>query len=189
MTVAMSDLPPSDGWTTDDLDALPEDGIRRELLDGVLLVSPSPTDIHQIIAMRLGVALEESCPAELQVTQGVEVRINPRRSFIPDVLVATDEAARRRGRYYQPHEVVLAVEIVSPTSQSMDRITKPALFAAAGIPYYWRIETDGGISVHAYKIDPENEMYRPFDIFEVVIETAEPWPMTVPIRRLTPRHL
>jgi Uma2 family endonuclease len=189
MTVAMSDLPPADGWTTDDLDNLPEDGVRRELLDGVLLVSPSPTDIHQIIAGRLMVALEESCPAELQVTQGVEVRISPRRSFIPDVLVATDEAARRRARYYNPHEVMLAVEIVSPTSQSMDRITKPALYAAAGIPYYWRIEIDGGLIVHAHKIDPENEMYRPFGTFDVTIETAEPWPMTIPVSRLTPRYL
>ena len=62
MTAALSDVPPAGGWTTDDLDALPEDGLRRELLDGVLLVSPSPTDIHQIIAARLMVALEETCP-------------------------------------------------------------------------------------------------------------------------------
>jgi Uma2 family endonuclease len=157
MTAALSAVPPAGGWTTDDLDSLPEDGFRRELLDGVLLVSPSPTDIHQIIAMRLGVALEDSCPAEFQV--------------------------------YAPHEVVLAVEIVSPTSQSMDRITKPALYAAAAIPYYWRIETDGGISVHTYKIDPESEMYRPFGTFDVEIDTVEPWPIKLPIAKLTPRYL
>ena len=189
MTAAMSDLPPADGWTTDDLEVLPDDGVRRELLDGLLLVSPSPTDIHQIIAMRLGVALEESCPATLQVTQAVEVRINHRRTFIPDVLVTTDEAASRHARPYAPHEVILAVEIVSPTSVSMDRITKPALYAAAGIPYYWRIETDGGISVHTYKIDPESEMYLPFGLFEVEIDAVEPWEIKIPIRRLTPRHL
>ena len=189
MTAAISDLPPSDGWTTDDLDSLPDDGVRRELLDGVLLVSPSPTDIHQIIAGRLMVALEDSCPAAYQVTQGVEVRMTKQRSFIPDVLVATDEAAQRRSRIYRPHEVVLAVEIVSPTSQSMDRITKPALYAGSGIPYYWLIETDGGLSVHTYKIDPEAEMYRPFGTFEVEIDTVEPWPIKLPLARLTPRYL
>jgi Uma2 family endonuclease len=189
MTAATSDLPPADGWTVDDLDALPEDGVRRELLDGVLLVSPSPTDIHQIIAMRLGVALEDSCPAEFQVTQGVEIRINTRRAFIPDVLVATDAAARRRTRTYLPHEVILAVEIVSPTSVSMDRITKPALYAAAGVPYYWRIETGDGIEVHTYKIDPESEMYRPFGTFDVEIDTIEPWPIKLPIAKLRPRYL
>ena len=62
MTAALSDVPPEGGWTTDDLDALPEDGLRRELLDGVLLVSPSPTRVHQIIAGRLRVALEQTVP-------------------------------------------------------------------------------------------------------------------------------
>ncbi|MEV4828255.1 hypothetical protein ACQP2H_27585 [Micromonospora sp. CA-248260] len=43
MTAALqSDHPPEGGWTTDDLDALPEDGRRRELLDGVLIVPPPP---------------------------------------------------------------------------------------------------------------------------------------------------
>jgi Uma2 family endonuclease len=193
MTAAMSDyLPPADGWTVDDLDALPDDGVRRELLDGVLLVSPSPTDIHQIIAGKLMVALDESCPAEFQVTQGVEIRISSRRSFIPDVLVATDEAAQRRSRIYAPHEVLLAVEIVSPSSLSMDRITKHALYAAAGIPFYWRIETTDGLVVDTFKIDPEHQIYRPtgtFNAVNSVIATDEPWEINVPLKRITPRYL
>jgi len=189
MTAAMSDLTPAGGWTVDDLEALPEDGVRRELLDGVLLVSPSPTDIHQIIAGRLMVALEETCPAEFQVTQGVEIRINAVRSFIPDVLVATDEAARRRFRSYAPHEVVLAIEIVSPSSLSMDRFTKPALYAAAGIPHFWRIETTDGIVVHTHTIDPENGVYRRTGTFETLIEVAEPWEISIPIKRIKPRYL
>jgi Uma2 family endonuclease len=71
---ALSDtFPPAGKWTTEDLDAMPEDGRRRELLDGVLIMSPSPTAAHQKIAMRLGVALEETCPDELPVS-----RITPR---------------------------------------------------------------------------------------------------------------
>ncbi|BBH65959.1 hypothetical protein ACTI_26440 [Actinoplanes sp. OR16] len=177
------------GWTVEDLENLPDDGVRRELLDGVLLVSPSPTDIHQIIAMRLGVALEESCPDHLQVTQGVEIRLSSTRAFIPDVQVATDEAARRRGRFYTPDEIVLAVEIVSPSSLAMDRVTKPALYASAGIPHYWRIETAGGIVVHAHRLDSDSGVYRPVEIFDARIRTLEPWPIDIPIKRLTPRHL
>jgi Uma2 family endonuclease len=137
MTAALSDIhPPPGGWTTDDLDRLPEDGYRRELLDGALIVSPSPTSVHQIIAGRLMVALEATCPDSLEVTQAVEVRISRKRSFIPDVLVATATAGQRRPAKYEPHEVVLAIEIVSEGSQTMDRITKPALYAGAGIAYY-----------------------------------------------------
>ncbi|GAA3758312.1 hypothetical protein [Micromonospora maritima] len=50
--------PPERAWTTDDLDLLPEDGRRRELLDGVLLMSLRGRT-HQSIAMLLGVALDE----------------------------------------------------------------------------------------------------------------------------------
>ncbi len=189
VTTALNDPPPTDGWTTADLDALPEDGVRRELLDGVLLVSPCATDIHQIIAMRLMVALEADCPADLQVTQNNEVRISSRRSFQPDVLVTTDEAGRRRGHFFAPHEVALVVEIVSPTTVSMDRITKPALYAAAGIPFFWRIETDGGFAVHAYKLDPVHVIYGEPRTFTDVIDLEEPFRIGIPLARLRPRHL
>ncbi|MDQ7903424.1 Uma2 family endonuclease [Phytohabitans sp. ZYX-F-186] len=189
MTAALSEIhPPPGGWTTDDLDALPEDGYRRELIDGVLILSPSPTDIHQIIAGRLMVTLEEGCPDDLQVAQGVEVRVSKRRSFIPDVLVTTDAAAQRRTSKYEPHEVVLAVEIVSDGSQTMDRITKPALYAQAGIPYYWRIETENGIVVHTHKIDSADEIYQPTGQFTDVVKIDEPWPISLPVSRITPRH-
>jgi Uma2 family endonuclease len=189
MTTWLSDIPAPGGWTTDDLEALPEDGRRRELLDGVLLLYPSPTDVHQIIAARLMVALEQTCPEDFQVTQAVEVRFGSRRSFIPDVLVTTDAAARRGGRYYAPHEVALAIEVVLPTSQIMDRITKPALYAKAGIPYYWVIETDGGLTVHTYRLDFEHEVYRPSGSFTDLIEIDQPWRIEIPMARLRPRHL
>lgn len=189
MTAALSNfLPPVGGWTTDDLDALPEDGIRRELIDGVVHVSPSPTRNHQTIAMRLGVALEESCPHDYDVTQAVEIRIGRLRSLTPDVLATTAAAAARNPRRYEPHEVVLAVEIVSPTSRAMDRVLKPALYAEAGVPFYWRVEAEEGIVVHTHRLDAAG-VYAPTGEFASTIETSEPWPITIPIARLTPRAL
>jgi Uma2 family endonuclease len=179
--------PPIDGWTTDDLDELPEDGRRRELIDGVLIVSPSPTNTHQIIAMRLGTALDESCPTDYEVTLGVEIRVSRRRAFVPDVMVLTAAAAARQDHKYQPHEVLLAVEIVSRWSQTMDRITKPALYAQAAIPFYWRIESDDGIVVHTHRLDPEAELYLPTGKFTETIEISEPWAVSIPVARITPR--
>jgi Uma2 family endonuclease len=72
----------------------------------------------------------------MAVTQAVEIRLSTRRSFIPDVVVLNAEAARRTPGPFAPHEAVLAIEIVSPTSQAMDRVTKPALYAKAGIPFF-----------------------------------------------------
>ena len=48
---------------------------------------------------------------------------------------------------------------------------------------------DGKITVHTYKIDPVHEVYLPTGTFSDVIEVAEPWPMEIPISRLTPRWL
>ncbi|WP_328342762.1 Uma2 family endonuclease [Micromonospora sp. NBC_00421] len=190
MTAALrSDQPPEGGWTTDHLDALPEDGRRRELLDGVLILPVSPTRIHQTIAGRLMVALEEECPDDYDVTQAVEVRINRTRSFIPDVLVTTSTAAAREPSRYEAHEVVLAVEIVSPGTRSIDRVLKPTLYAQAGIPFYWRIEVeDDGLVVHTYKIDAVNEAYVETGRWTKFVDTGEPFPVNLSVARITPRR-
>ncbi|WP_239164315.1 Uma2 family endonuclease [Actinoplanes palleronii] len=184
----MSDTQPENGWTVDDLDALPDDGTRRELIDGVLHVTPSPAPTHQVLAARLMVALEESCPAHLHVTQSNDVILSMQRLFVPDVLVTTDEAAERDGKFIAK-EVVLAVEIVSPGSQSMDRVLKPALYAKAGIPFYWLIERSGGLTVHAHQLAPGEDVYQPVGIFTETIKLNAPWDIEIPIARLRPRHL
>lgn len=191
MTAALSgDYPPPGGWTTEDLDAMPEDGHRRELLDGTLIMSPSPSGAHQIIAGLLMATLREGCPDTFEVTQGVEIRFSRQRSFIPDVLAVTEAAAARRTSKYEPHEVVLAVEVVSPGSQSMDRVMKPALYAQAGIPFYWRVEVeDGNVVVYTYRIDAVHEVYQETGRWTKFVDTGEPWPVNLSISRITPRYL
>lgn len=190
MTAALSEtFPPAGEWTTEDLDAMPDDGRRRELLDGVLIMSPSPTAPHQTLAGQLMAALYETCPDGYDVTQAVEIRFGPRRSFIPDVLVTTATAAKRRTHWYHPHEVVLAVEIVSPTSQAMDRITKPAIYAQAGIPCFWRIELTETVVVHTHQLDPAAEVYAGTGEWTGTLRVTEPWSIELPLSRITPRHL
>ncbi|MGB2568446.1 Uma2 family endonuclease [Micromonospora citrea] len=190
MTAAMHDeFPPPGEWTTDDLDRLPDDGRRRpELLDGNLLMSPSPTRLHQSIAGRLMAALEETCPADLDVTQGVEVRVSRRRSFTPDLLVTELDASVRNPSCYRPNEVLLVVEIVSEGSRSIDRVLKPALYAEADIPYFWRVETEAGIVVHAHKLDPVKGVYVEAARMTDGILLPEPWEMDIPLSRITPRR-
>ncbi|MFC7545053.1 hypothetical protein [Plantactinospora sp. GCM10030261] len=72
----------------------------------------------------------------------------------------------------------------------MDRVTKPALYAQAGIPFYWRIEVeDGGLAVYTYKIDPASAVYTETGRWTKEINTGEPFPVNLPIARLTPRFL
>jgi len=178
---------PAHEWTTDDLDALPEDGVRRELIDGVLIVSPAPSTSHQTLAGMLMATLAGSCPKEYVVTQGVEVRISPRRTFIPDLVVVDAFAASKHPRHYLPREVLLAGEIVSPSSQAFDRVLKPNLYAEAGIPFYWRIELEPALAIHTCKLaDPH---YRELGTFAEDLATDEPWRMSFSVARLLPEAL
>lgn len=195
MTAAL-EIKPADDWTEDglttfDLDELPADGRRRELIDGVLHMPPSPSWAHQTLAGLLMARMHAECPAEFAVTQAVEVRVSTLRSFIPDVMVVTADAtttpSRKSASLFRPEAVILVVEIVSPSTVAMDRVMKPALYAEADIPYYWRIETAGGVAVHTHKLDPSARVYRETGAHHTVIETDEPWPIHIPIKEISPR--
>jgi len=49
-------------FTVAELDRMPDDGRRYELLSGALIVSPRPTTIHQVVAGRLCGTLSSACP-------------------------------------------------------------------------------------------------------------------------------
>lgn len=181
-------MPATSEWTTDDLDDAPDDGRRLELVDGALIRHPLPTRLHQCIAMRLMVALEATCPDALDVTQGVQIRMSRKRAFIPDVLVTRLEAAVHNPSHFLPEDVVLAVEIVSEGSKAMDRWLKPAVYAEAGIPFYWRVETDGGIVVHAHRLNPSSVAYDETDVFTKDLAVTEPWPIKLVLAGLLPRQ-
>ena len=78
----------SDDWTVDDLEALPDDGLQYELLDGILLVTPAPIPIHQGALGELFVLLRAACPTHLKVfVAPLDWQPDRRTSLQPDVLV------------------------------------------------------------------------------------------------------
>jgi Uma2 family endonuclease len=126
-------------WTEADYHALPETRQRIELLDGSLLVTPAPSSDHQQIARRLANLLEAAAPDELEVVEAVNVRVGPSKLLIPDLLVTRRPGATA---VYQPEDVLLVVEVVSPSTTTTDRMIKPQLYAAAGIPWFLRVELE-----------------------------------------------
>ncbi|MCW2620678.1 MAG: hypothetical protein JWL64_280 [Frankiales bacterium] len=128
-------------WTVDDLHALPEDGMRHELLDGTLLVNPLPSIGHQLAAARLSTALAAAAGEAYEVLEAVGVLL-PAGLLVPDVVVAHAPAVHRGGRELRAADVVAVVEIVSPSSRTQDRSWKPEAYAEAGIATYLRVELD-----------------------------------------------
>lgn len=129
-----------DGWTVDDLDDLPDDGYRYELIDGALLVSPPPELPHQYLTGRLVALLLHQLPDTHRAAPAPGLYFDRRNYRIPDV-VAFDRQRLGRGQL-GPDDVLLAVEVVSPGSVRADRVGKPAQYASGGIGHMWRVELD-----------------------------------------------
>jgi Uma2 family endonuclease len=157
-----------DGWTVDDLDDLPEDDTRRyELVDGCLLVSPSPPNAHNGAANELSFLLHASIDPSWRIVAPGAVQLDRRNYREPDLLVLPREAMRKK--YADPADALLVVEVMSPSSVTNDRFAKPGQYAQAGIAHYWRIEPRDRVLV-TYALD--DEAYRETGRFtdEVVID-------------------
>lgn len=129
---------PFDGWTVDDL---PDDvDFRYELVDGSLLVSPPPELRHQEVAAELLLLLRPVLPQRWRAVLTPGVHFDQRNYREPDVVVYQRSASVKNK--IEPADVVLAVEVMSPSSVSNDRVSKPAQYATAGIAHYWRLELD-----------------------------------------------
>jgi Uma2 family endonuclease len=141
MTAAAVPLaPPPEGWTIEDVDALPENGVRYELVDGVPRVMTPQRVKHQRALKRLDAAVESAAPAGLSVWQGIGVILAPDQRPVPDLVVVTssdDELCN-----IPAGQVVLVAEVVSRSSRSDDRFRKPAQYAQAGIRVYLRVELE-----------------------------------------------
>jgi Uma2 family endonuclease len=125
---------------------LPETGSRFEILSpGVLTVSPGPGTVHQRASRRLANLIEaavQSAGIDAEVLEAMNVEIPGERLAVPDIVIVDGEAADANETRFQPSEVRIAVEIVSPGSKATDRAIKPDLYAEAGVPVYWRLELD-----------------------------------------------
>ncbi|WP_166346997.1 Uma2 family endonuclease [Phytoactinopolyspora limicola] len=129
----------TDDWTVDDLTQLPEDdGLRYELIDGTLIVSPAPNFTHQRVARRLTLLLEEACPPHLEVFFApLDWQPDRRNSLEPDLLVvAKDDLGD--GPITAP--LRLAVEVLSPSSRLRDTKLKYAKYAEGGVASYWIVD-------------------------------------------------
>lgn len=132
-------MPVSGRWTAADLDHLPENGLRYEVLNGQLVVSPVPEPRHQVVTRAVDRAIGEVLPEGLFALPGVGVLIGDDEP-IPDAIVGTG-AIPWDDRGIPAEQILLAVEVVSRSTTLMDRMVKPVLYAEAGIPNYWRVET------------------------------------------------
>ena len=130
-------------WTSRDLELLPDDGSRYEIIDGELYVAKQPDWQHQLVGFRLGFLLqvwnEQSQAGLVNLTPGIIFADDT--NVIPDVVWISQErlktALHKDGKLHNAPELV--VEVLSPggTDERRDRETKLELYSRRGVLEYW----------------------------------------------------
>ncbi len=121
--------------TREDLDALPEDGLRHELIDGAFVMTPAPGLAHQTLAFALARALHTaSSGTELRVIMAPFDVVLGTNVIEPDILVAPRASFTERDL---PTAPLLVVEVRSPSTARIDEVRKRSLYEEAGVAHYW----------------------------------------------------
>ena len=173
---AMATMPVSRPLTLEDFEAVrdaAESGHRYELVDGSLIVTPSPSWLHQVVSSRLMAVLLRSNPAPdhlLVLHAPFDVLLGSDTAVQPDLMVfdAHDD---------EPRLPLLAVEILSPSTRHLDIGLKWSRYASAGIPSYWVVDPDVP-EIIAWQLD--NDAYRQVAhaSTDEQITLSTPWPAT-----------
>lgn len=155
-------------WTADMARALPDDGKRYEVLDGELFVTPAPALRHQAAVGSIFVRVDAYVRAHalgLTLISPADIEFSPRRLVQPDVFVAppTEEGQPRTWRDIS--SLLLAVEVLSPSTARADRHRKRLIYQSQRVPEYWIVDLDAQIV----------ERWRPDDARPEIIADALVW--------------
>jgi len=176
-------------WTVDDLQDLPDDGNRYEIIDGELFATPSPSPRHQDAIVEMYVLLREYLSRERvghAFVSPADVIFSPKRVVQPDLFVAPLVAGRRPDRWDDVGRLLLAVEVLSPSTARADRVDKRALFREEGVSEYWIIDLDARTVERSTPADPRVEVLA--DQIEWTPEGAAS-PLTIDLTRYFARVL
>ena len=132
-------------WTAARVRELPEDGRRYEVVDGALLVTPAPTFDHQRAVAALHLALHPYLAGTgigEVVISPADIEFDPATLVQPDVFVVPLEGGRRPKRWSDIRHLLLAIEVLSPSTARADRTVKRRRYQRAGVPEYWIVDLE-----------------------------------------------
>ncbi len=159
----------ADPWTVAMVRAFPSDGNRYEVIDGELVVTPSPTWDHQGVVAELLLRLRpwtERCGVGVTHLSPADLELEPDGLVQPDLFVVPSNADGTKPReWHEVTRLVLAVEVLSPSSARDDRTRKRMLFARVGVPEYWIVNP----------VDRVIERWRPADALPELCNRTLVW--------------
>jgi Uma2 family endonuclease len=133
-------LPWGQPLTVADLETIPDDGHRYEIVDGTMLVTPAPARLHQRCVVRLAALLLAASGDEHEVLAApFDWIVNDVTKFQPDILVARRDDV---GEQHLDRTPLLVVEVLSPSTRLTDLTLKRRAYERAGVPAYWVVDPD-----------------------------------------------
>jgi Uma2 family endonuclease len=132
-------------WTAEAVRNLPDDGRRYELVDGELVVTPAPAWIHQQVAfgliLRIGNYLATTKTGSALFSPA-DLAFGEDEILQPDLFVVPRDAQAPIRSWTDIKRLLLAIEIVSPSSARCDRQLKRRRYQRAATPEYWIVDPD-----------------------------------------------
>ncbi len=139
-------MPVDTRLTYDDLCLLPDDGKRREIIDGELIVTPAPQTPHQRavtrLAIHLGEFVEDHRQGEIFVAP-FDVVFSQFDVVEPDLIYISNTRAAILTIKNVQGAPDLVVEVLSESTARIDRSVKLKLYGKFGVQEYWVIDTQG----------------------------------------------
>jgi Uma2 family endonuclease len=169
---------PDGPWTEPDLHLFAPDGHRYEIVDGSLHVTPPLDGPHEAVVRALVTTLRGAAPPGWWVCTRLGLECGA-SNLIPDVTVLRPHSSG--ASWSDPADVALVAEVETPSSRRYDRLLKPALYADAGIPSYWRIDPDSGtVRLTAHSLSPDGSYHAGQTIEgDELVELDAPYPIRV----------
>lgn len=128
-----------------DYEALPNDGSRYEIHDGDLSVTPAPTPQHQIVSINIVRVLLRHIPASaagVLLYAPLDVILADITIVQPDIVYLAPDRLHLISRRGVEGAPTLAVEILSPSTRTIDRVAKRRLYSRYGVPHLWLVDPD-----------------------------------------------
>lgn len=154
-------------WTAELARTLPDDGNRYEVLDGALFVTPAPSYGHQRVLSALHPPLRayaEQHRIGWALWSPADIEFSPRRLVQPDLFVVP-WADREPASSRDISRLVLAVEVLSPSTARADRHVKRRLYQDEGVAEYWVVDPDARLI----------ERWRPADTRPELCDESITW--------------
>jgi Uma2 family endonuclease len=168
--MAMPAISPARRYTAAEVLAFPADGNRYEVVHGELLVTPAPRAVHQVVQTEFVVRIHAYIAAlgRPAVVLGgpADITWDEETTVQPDILVVPSHEATADWRSYRT--LLLAVEVLSPSSTRGDRVVKRRLYQEQRVGLYWIVDADQRLV----------EVWRPDDEAAEIVTDVLRWQVT-----------